>query len=58
MKPKRNMDEYIGDKFLTLSDVETPWQKSWNTHMYLKHRYGMKVEPNDWSEVTNAYVKK
>jgi len=25
------------------------WWKIWNTHMYPKHNYGMKVELNDWS---------
>ncbi len=45
---KHNMKKYIGHNSLTLSDVETPMMESFkHTCMYLKHRYGMKVEVSD-----------
>jgi hypothetical protein len=37
--------------------LKPQWWKIWNTHMYPKHRYGMKVKLNDWSDYEMHMLK-
>jgi hypothetical protein len=38
--------------------LKPKWWKIWNTHMYLKHRYGMKAKLSVWSDYEMHMLKK